>query len=294
MAPPTRRSASPSDIPDAPPSAADDLIDVEAPAAGGGAVDTAAYAAGGRATRGRKRGAPSVMEAQAPPPPPAAAPDAPAGEVDPPAGGAPPPPPAGPGLGGGGAMVAPTEAGDLLDRAGLAAVRLAAERPWPQVSLRDVAQAAEVAFAELYAAAPGKSALLLAFSTRLDRRALERIDGDRQPSARDRLFEAMMSRLEVMEPHRDALLAIARSERLSLAPALPRTVRALLEGSGVDTAGGRGALRLAAVAGVWARTLQVWRDDEGALNRTMAEIDKLLTRADKRLSRVGAGFQGAG
>jgi hypothetical protein len=58
----------------------------------------------------------------------------------------------------------------------------------------------------------------------------------------------------------------------------------------VDTSGPRGALRLTALTGAWARTLQVWRDDEGALNRTMAEIDKLLTRADKRLARVGAGF----
>ena len=59
--------------------------------------------------------------------------------------------------------------------------------------------------------------------------------------------------------------------------------------SGVDTGGGRGALRVAAFTGVWARVLQVWRDDEGALNRTMAEIDKLLARTEKRLARVGAG-----
>ena len=53
-----------------------------------------------------------------------------------------------------------------------------------------------------------------------------------------------------------------------------------------------GAARVAAVAGVWARTAQVWRDDEGALNRTMAEIDRLLKRADKALGRVGAGWSG--
>ena len=41
---------------------------------------------------------------------------------------------------------------------------------------------------------------------------------------------------------------------------------------------------------VWARTLQVWRDDEGALNRTMAEIDKRLRQMRERLRLVGAGF----
>ena len=41
---------------------------------------------------------------------------------------------------------------------------------------------------------------------------------------------------------------------------------------------------------VWLRTLQVWRDDEGALNRTMAEIDRRLRQMRDRLKRVGAGF----
>jgi hypothetical protein len=41
---------------------------------------------------------------------------------------------------------------------------------------------------------------------------------------------------------------------------------------------------------VWARVVQVWRDDEGALNRTMAEIDKRLKQMRARLARVGAGF----
>jgi hypothetical protein len=41
---------------------------------------------------------------------------------------------------------------------------------------------------------------------------------------------------------------------------------------------------------VWARIVQVWRDDEGALNRTMAEIDKRLKQMRSRLKAVGAGF----
>ena len=44
------------------------------------------------------------------------------------------------------------------------------------------------------------------------------------------------------------------------------------------------------MAAVWARTAQVWRDDEGALNRTMAEIDKRLKQMRTHLGRLGAGF----
>jgi hypothetical protein len=77
---------------------------------------------------------------------------------------------------------------------------------------------------------------------------------------------------------------------LALAPRLPRTAKALLEAAGIDTGGVRGALRLAAMTGVWTRVVQVWRDDEGALNRTMAEIDTQLKQINQRLGRLGAGF----
>ena len=75
-----------------------------------------------------------------------------------------------------------------------------------------------------------------------------------------------------------------------IAPRLPRTARALLETAGIDTAGGRGAARVAAMTATWARILQVWRDDEGALNRTMAEIDGRLKSMRSGLGKVKAGF----
>lgn len=262
----------------------EDLIDVEAPAQGGVAVDTPAYAAAGSGAPTSE--AASGIDAQAPPPPRAepsfeGADDPWGGE----AGGA--PPRAGPELGGGESFGGPA---DPLDRAADALLRLAAERPWAEISLRDIAAEAGLGFAELYARAPGKGALLARLGARLDEAALEKIEGETAPAPRDRLFEALMSRLEVMQPHRDALLAIGRAQGAALAPAAPRTARALLEGSGIDTGGWRGAVRLAAVSAIWARTLQVWRDDEGAYNRTMAEIDRRLAQADKRLQRLGAGF----
>ena len=146
-------------------------------------------------------------------------------------------------------------------------------------------------FADLYAKAPGKAALLWRLSARFDRQAFAAAAADDQPAPRERLFEAFMARLEAMEPHRAVLVALARGAGPGVfAPRLAITARGLLEASGVDTSGGRGALRIAAFTAVWARVLQVWRDDEGALNCTMAEIDKLLTRTEKRLARVGAGF----
>ena len=178
---------------------------------------------------------------------------------------------------------------ETLDRAVDAALQLAAERPWGEVALRDVAAHAGVAFADLYALAPTRSALLDRLSRRLDRAALEAAAED--ADAHDRLFEVVMARLEAMEPHRAALIAMARAEAPArLAARFPKSARAFLEAAGIDSGGWRGALRVAAMTAVWTRVLQVWRDDEGALNRTMAEIDRQLRRMRGALERVGAGY----
>jgi hypothetical protein len=185
----------------------------------------------------------------------------------------------------------PTAKTDVLDRAADALLGLAQDRLWSEITLRDIAVAAGVGFAELYARAPGKAALLERLGERFDRAALDTAELEPAPDAHDRLFEAVMARLEVMEPHRDALIAIARSEGLAMVgPRLPRTARALLEAAGIDTSGFSGAARIAAMTAVWTRVLMVWRDDEGALNRTMAEIDKQLKQMRRGLDRVRAGY----
>ena len=179
----------------------------------------------------------------------------------------------------------------LLDTAADAALALAEERLWADITLRDIAVAAGVTFADLYSKAPGKAALLERLSARFDRAALTTAELEPAADPHDRLFEAVMARLEAMEPHRAALVAIGRSEGLAaLGPRLPRTARALLEASGIDTGGLKGAARIATMTAVWTRILVVWRDDEGALNRTMAEIDMQLKRMRRGLERVRAGY----
>ncbi|MBW3558554.1 MAG: TetR family transcriptional regulator [Proteobacteria bacterium] len=177
---------------------------------------------------------------------------------------------------------------EALDRAVDAALALAADRPWREITLADIAGETGLSFAELYARTPSKNALLSRLARRFDTAAAEAVlEGE----THDRLFEAAMARLEAMEPHRFVLLAIARDEQAErIAARLPRTARVLLQAAGVPTEGLAGAARVAAMTAVWARVLQVWRDDEGALNRTMAEIDSRLKQMRDRLGRIGAGF----
>jgi AcrR family transcriptional regulator len=175
---------------------------------------------------------------------------------------------------------------DILDKAADAALALAAERPWREVSLRLIAETAGVPLADLYARAASKWSLMSRLSERFDRAALETA-ATASDDLHDRLFDATMARVEAMEPHRAALVAIATADTaVMLAPHLPRTARAILEAAGVDAT----PPRLVAMTAVWARTVQVWRADEGALNRTMAEIDKRLKQMRQQLGRIRAGF----
>jgi AcrR family transcriptional regulator len=171
--------------------------------------------------------------------------------------------------------------------AGCAALlALATERPWRQITLRDVAERAGVPLAELYAAAASKEALLADLAGRQDAAALATAETP-SDDVHDRLFDATMARIEAMQPDRAALIAIARdASALVVAPHFPRTARAILEAAGVEAT----PPRVIAMTLVWARVAQVWRDDEGALNRTMAEIDQRLKQMRTRLARVGAGY----
>lgn len=180
----------------------------------------------------------------------------------------------------------PSLAQSALDKAIEALLALAADRPWRQISLRDIAARAGVPLAAIYASVGGKGALLAALSARYDLAALATAETPSE-DVHDRLFDAVMARIEAMEPDREALTAMSRElPTRALAPHFPPTARAILEASGVEAT----LPRLLAMVAVWARVVQVWRDDEGALNRTMAEIDLRLKQMRSRLGRIGAGF----
>ncbi len=77
------------------------------------------------------------------------------------------------------------------------------------------------------------------------------------------------------------------------------SMRFMLEAAGVEAEGAAGALKLQGLALAWARVLRVWLDDdEPGLSRTMAELDRVLTRGERaaagvdRLSALVSPFTG--
>src|SRR5579884_2424480 len=109
-----------------------------------------------------------------------------------------------------------------------------------------------------------------------------------EESPRERLFDVLMRRLEALAPYKEAVRSLMLSARRhpSLALALNamavRSQRWMLEAAGIGASGPRGALRAQAAAVLFARVLAVWVDDEDpALDRTMAALDRALTGAER-------------
>lgn len=183
---------------------------------------------------------------------------------------------------------------DLRDRVVDAALALAAERSWEDVSLADIAAQAGIGLAELRDAFPGRMAILAAFTARIDKQVLAAIDPELATEpARDRLFDVIMARFDALQPHRAAIASIARalSRRpgalLAWNPIVLRSMTWMLEGAGIATAGPMGAIRAQGLAWAYGRALAVWlEDDDPGMARTMVALDRRLRDGEGWLRRA--------
>ena len=174
------------------------------------------------------------------------------------------------------------------------AFRLAGERGWAQVSVAAAARAAALPLHEARARFPAKPVLLLRFGRIADQAALMDVPAD--GPVRDRLFDLLMRRFDVLQAHRAGVLALLRAlpadppTALLLALATRRSMRWMLEAVDVNTRGLRGELRVRGLIGVWLWTVRAWeRDDTADLSTTMAALDTALQRAERAASWLGGG-----
>jgi AcrR family transcriptional regulator len=176
---------------------------------------------------------------------------------------------------------------DAFDRALIAAgFAQAAEFGWRHVTIPDAARAAGLPLARSRTRFPGRAALLLRFGRIADQSALAELPAD--GPIRDRLFDLLMRRIDVLQEHRPGILALLRAlpseppTAVLLTCATRRSLRWLAQAAGVDLHGLRGELKLKGLVAVWLWTLRAWQRDETAdLSPTMAALDQALTRAEQ-------------
>lgn len=178
-----------------------------------------------------------------------------------------------------------------------AALRLAGDKPWQEVSLRQIAEAAGLTLAGLSETYNSKSAILRDFVRQVDKEVLARAPGPREgESKRDALFEVIMARFDVLEPHRSALRSMVASGELELAMIKPLFASQawMLQAAGIDAEGPAGALRTAGLASAYASVFRTWlEDDDPGLARTMAVLDRRLRSGESVMSGIDSAIGAA-
>jgi AcrR family transcriptional regulator len=175
-----------------------------------------------------------------------------------------------------------------------ALMRLAAERTFEEISIREICAAADVTLADFRDAFPSKGAVLGGLSKRIDRAVLSHSADELAAEApRERLFDVLMRRLDAMAPYRGGLREISAWLRRDPAAALAmnqvtvNSMRFMLEAAGIDSDGAAGALKLQGLALAWARIVAIWLDDsEPGLSRTMAALDRELTSGQRMVAGI--------
>jgi AcrR family transcriptional regulator len=152
-----------------------------------------------------------------------------------------------------------------------------------------VAQRAGIPLARLYRRCPTKAGLLRAYARRVDELVLADQDPeDLEEPAKDRLFEVLMRRFDILSPHRKAVRSILECTLRDPVQAmggyrqLRRSMGAMLEAANIPTSGVRGELRLNGLCGIYLLALRTWIDDESEdQSKTMAALDSYLRRIER-------------
>lgn len=177
----------------------------------------------------------------------------------------------------------PTDSIDIIIKASLFC---ATQMPWSHVTLADIAEESGLTLAELYSFARDKTDILVAYGRQLDQKVLKNIGTmSKDLPEKDRLFDVLMERFELLNDDRMALLSILNSlkeephDALISLPHIKHSMHWMLQAANVKTTGMRGIGKLCAITFVYLYTLRCWKKDTSAdLSKTMATLDKALTR----------------
>jgi AcrR family transcriptional regulator len=168
-------------------------------------------------------------------------------------------------------------------------LNLLAEKRIEQIGFAEIAEAAGVSLAQLRSEFPSTLAILAAHIKSVDRAVLSEDFGDLEDEPpRERLFDVLMRRLEILAPHREAVRSILRSVRrnpplaLALNGLAVRSQQWMLTAAGMNASGPRGMIRAQGLAALFGGVLQTWiHDEDQGLARTMAALDRALARGQR-------------
>src|SRR3954462_6283504 len=183
----------------------------------------------------------------------------------------------------------PPRVGTDRDKIIAAFMGLLAEKGFEEIGFGEIAQRSGLTLANCRAEFGSTLAIYAAHMKDLDRKVLAGGEGDMaEEPPRERLFDVLMRRIEVMAPYRAATRSLMKSASCNpgLAFALNglavRSQSWMMTAADIDAAGPRGMLRAQGLAMLFASVLRTWVDDEDeGLARTLAALDRALARGQR-------------
>jgi AcrR family transcriptional regulator len=166
---------------------------------------------------------------------------------------------------------------------------LLGRKPIEEIGFAEIAAGAGTSLTQLRGLFGSKLAIVADHIKQIDQRVLAGGDGEMaEESPRERLFDVLMRRIELLEPRKAAVRSLMRSCRrqpglaLALNGLAVRSQHWMLTAADLDAGGPRGAVRAQGLALLFASVLRTWvHDDDPGHARTMAALDRALARGQR-------------
>ena len=176
---------------------------------------------------------------------------------------------------------------------------LAASRGWHALTLADIGQEAGVSYGQVCRLFATKSAILAGFGRQIDQALLDEVDIDVEEPARDRLFDVLMDRFELLRPYRDAIAAITHDLRrdVSSVPSLwlaaSASMETVLKAAAIEPPALARGVQIQGLVALYTRVLRVFlTDDSDDLSATMKALDKEMADAERWALGINDLFDG--
>jgi AcrR family transcriptional regulator len=166
---------------------------------------------------------------------------------------------------------------------------LLAEKRFEDIGFAEIARRAGVSLSELRTKHPSKIEMLAAHVREVDRAVLDGIDaGMADEPPRERLFDVLMRRLDLLAPDKAAIQSLQRSVllnpglTLALNDLTVRSMQWMLTAADISASGPKGMVRAQGLALMFASVLRTWlRDDDPGQARTLAALDRALSSGQR-------------
>jgi len=166
---------------------------------------------------------------------------------------------------------------------------LLAEKRFEDIGFAEIARRAGVSLSELRAKHNSKIEMLAAHLREVDRAVLDGIDpGMADEPPRERLFDVLMRRLDILAQDKVAVKSLRRS--LTFNPGLTlavnglvvRSMQWMLTAADISATGPKGMVRAQGLAWLFGSVLSTWADDDDpGQAKTLAALDRALSSGQR-------------